>query len=554
MQAGRGIPDVEKWDTHETVLQGQGACENPFTEVDLSARFVHRESGKAITVDGFYDGGATWRIRFMPSETGTWSYATTSNDAVLDGRGGELNCVSPTAPYLHGPLYAKGVHFQHADGTRRYLISTRVSCHFSTPEVWEALTTYLNEHRIHRVLFIMGGVRGMIGDLYGPDLDYDRYNLEKFRKIDAFIDTLRRADILASPYFYYFNDLQQCPMTLEQDKAFIRYGMARFGAYCNVMPCLSNQVEGKHNPRQGNASTQYDPRNHAWGNEVGAYLKSKAVFGVPVTVHNPLENQLATNPSFYTYLKGWQFPWADFMLRQAQVGGLGAVDGWPDDTPEIVHAGGVEGAGGVWFESKYNPRAYASHNALMIHLRQFGIPVINEEPGYEMLCGVGTFRRLSPRNFNTQTSETLLKTFWTAALAGAYCMWGSLETYTLDDPMPGMANSVTPQYLRVLHDFMAALPYWEMVPDNEVVDPWPVEIEGKPQRTNFCLSKAPETYLFLCLYGRGIEVTLPEGQHYRVTRLNPRWGYEVDLDTIAGGTQEIPLPWGEWVVLCQRER
>jgi hypothetical protein len=42
-------------------------------------------------------------------------------------------------------------------------------------------------------------------------------------------------------------------------------------------------------------------------------------------------------------------------------------------------------------------------------------------------------------------------------------------------------------------------------------------------------------------------------QPYRVTRLNPRWGIETDLGTIPGGTQEIALPWGEWVVLCERE-
>ena len=37
---------------------------NPFADVTVQGRFCSQ--GKEVTVDGFYDGGHTWRVRFMP--------------------------------------------------------------------------------------------------------------------------------------------------------------------------------------------------------------------------------------------------------------------------------------------------------------------------------------------------------------------------------------------------------------------------------------------------------------------------------------------------------
>jgi hypothetical protein len=83
--------------------------------------------------------------------------------------------------------------------TARFVLSTRLSCHWAEPSEWLEAIDYLKENRINRILFIMGGVHGTVEQLYGPDHDFDRYDVEKFQAIDRFIDCLRRADILASP-------------------------------------------------------------------------------------------------------------------------------------------------------------------------------------------------------------------------------------------------------------------------------------------------------------------------------------------------------------------
>ena len=272
---------------------------------------------------------------------------------------GSLQCVSARAPYLHGPLHAEGYHFRHADGTRRYLVSTRVTCQFAGPAVRQARGPVLRREPAQPGLLHHRrdprDDRRSLRRHRGP-ADFSRYDVPRFQDIDAFIDELRRADIIAGPYFFYYPDGDQRAMTEDEDRAFLRYGMARFGAYCNVMPCLANQVEQKHTPGPKGGG-RYDPRNHVWANAMGRYLKEKAVFGVPVTVHNPLENQVpeGIKPSYYTLLGDWAFPWADLMLRQAQIGALGAVAELRDDLPEQYLCKAVPGPNNTLFPSSTTP-------------------------------------------------------------------------------------------------------------------------------------------------------------------------------------------------------
>ncbi|MGH2368054.1 MAG: hypothetical protein ACRDI2_07635, partial [Chloroflexota bacterium] len=353
-----------------------------------------------------------------------------------------------------------------------------------------------------------------------------------------FVDALRQAGILAAPYFYYFNDGVQRGLTFEQDRAYVRYGMARLGAYANVMPVLSNEVEQKYSDRRG----EYDLRSHAWANEIGAYLKERSVFGLPVTVHDPMETQQAVRPSFYTLLFDWPFPWTSHMLRQAQLCALSASDVISDDVPEQR------------WPISYNARGYARHNQLMIDLRRFGIPVVNEEPGYEMKGYSADLQKIDQRPFNTQTTETLIPTFWTATCAGTYCMWGHMGTYVTGDPLAATRDSETPRMLRALHDCVAALPYWEMEPNNDLVTAADEEIDGKSYRTNFCLAKRGAVYLVYSLHGGDVGLQLETGR-YALTQLDARTGDRIALGEItagAGGKETIAVAGHNQVVVATR--
>lgn len=58
--AAEGHGAVRRWEVFELTLPGPETG-NPFTEVQLGARFVL--GAKAVTVDGFYDGTGSYKIR-----------------------------------------------------------------------------------------------------------------------------------------------------------------------------------------------------------------------------------------------------------------------------------------------------------------------------------------------------------------------------------------------------------------------------------------------------------------------------------------------------------
>ena len=64
---------VEQWSRYETSLKG-AETGNPFTDVWLTATFSN--GNKKIKANGFYDGNGSYKIRFMPTETGECSIYT----------------------------------------------------------------------------------------------------------------------------------------------------------------------------------------------------------------------------------------------------------------------------------------------------------------------------------------------------------------------------------------------------------------------------------------------------------------------------------------------
>ena len=77
-----------------------------------------------ITVNGFYDGGSNYKVRFAPPFAGSWSYTTTSNGgAGLDGQTGTFVADEPSASN-HGPVIANRFALQHDDGTPHFSVGS----------------------------------------------------------------------------------------------------------------------------------------------------------------------------------------------------------------------------------------------------------------------------------------------------------------------------------------------------------------------------------------------------------------------------------------------
>jgi len=105
---------LEQWDTFEAEFSGP-AEGNPFVDVEFSATFALKH--RRVRVDGFYDGGGVYRVRFMPDAPGEWTFITQSNHEALDGLAGGF-AAEPAQGANHGPVgVVDRYHFAYADGT-----------------------------------------------------------------------------------------------------------------------------------------------------------------------------------------------------------------------------------------------------------------------------------------------------------------------------------------------------------------------------------------------------------------------------------------------------
>ena len=72
---------------------------NPYTSKSMSITFTGTSGnalGHSLTVGGYWDGGTSWGARFAPTQTGSWSYTTTSADSGLNAKTGTVTVTAPT--------------------------------------------------------------------------------------------------------------------------------------------------------------------------------------------------------------------------------------------------------------------------------------------------------------------------------------------------------------------------------------------------------------------------------------------------------------------------
>ena len=114
---------IEQYHAHDfsfsTTVTG-----NPF-DADLKGEF-RGPGGVRLTVPGFYDGGGVWKIRFSPVAAGRWSLRTTSSIPSLNGRTeSNIECAPNRNPTIHGGLLVDALHphhFIYQDGSRYFLM------------------------------------------------------------------------------------------------------------------------------------------------------------------------------------------------------------------------------------------------------------------------------------------------------------------------------------------------------------------------------------------------------------------------------------------------
>ena len=262
---------VEKWGRFEKILKGTRSG-NPFSEISLTAEFSN--GTQTIKANGFYDGDGVYKIRFMPVETGTWKYVTTSNSKELNNIKGEFICVNPGKDN-HGMVKVWNTYnFKYTDGKIYYPFGT-------TMYAW----THQGEKLQEETLFALktsgfNKLRMCVFPKYYTNVENDpelypyqklsqkkdstgrvtfSWNFKKFdpaffAHLEKQLDELRDIGIEADLIIFHPYDKGRWgfdDMGKENDEFYLKYLVARLASFRNVWWSMANEFDYiKTKPRE----------------------------------------------------------------------------------------------------------------------------------------------------------------------------------------------------------------------------------------------------------------------------------------------------------------
>jgi hypothetical protein len=233
------VPLVGKWGRFEQSFKSGIKYENPLQQCALQVAFVS-PLGQTNIVDGFWDGGKTWRVRFSPDQPGPWTYRSSCSDPAnreLNNQSGEFLCTSPTGQSRfaqHGPIrVAKdGHHFEHSDGSPFFWLADAAwnAPRLSTTRDWITYTQVRGGQNFSAVQWAAG--TGTDARNHSAFSGQSRIAIdpEYFQALDQKVDLMNRAGLLSviAP-LWGTSGADELPE--EQVARLVRYMNARWGAY-----------------------------------------------------------------------------------------------------------------------------------------------------------------------------------------------------------------------------------------------------------------------------------------------------------------------------------
>lgn len=109
---------MRQYEMFELTFQGEEP-QDSWVKADLHA--VFQCGTERRTVKGFYAGNGTYKVRFLPEQTGMYEWRTTG---LIEAAGTE-ECI-PASDGRHGMVRTKGMHFAYEDGTKYLPFGTTI--------------------------------------------------------------------------------------------------------------------------------------------------------------------------------------------------------------------------------------------------------------------------------------------------------------------------------------------------------------------------------------------------------------------------------------------
>jgi hypothetical protein len=510
---------VEAYDFVEVTIKADAPdAPNPFTDVVVSGKFSRAGQPEA-TVDGFCDSadGRVFRIRFMPSAAGDYSYSVTyqqgefrkdqggSFRAVNGNRRGVLR-VDPAYPF-HFIWEGTGEHYFFNGSTAFFMMGWRDDA------VINGIIDRLSRLKINRIRPMLAArtsqfwgepivpsqdfqiclnpwVAERPENVTNPGFDYARFNVPYWQKWDRMLRYAWARDLILSVVLDW-NDSKVHPAAGGPDELrYFRYAVARLGAYSNLNWDLGDDITAYHNDE--------------WAHLVGPLIKKWDPYRHLITDHPNSDREPLDRVSDwmdFTSFQEWRRPLHGWMVAQRQ------------------------------------------KQAKLGHV----IPQTDEEYGYEDHYPNGSSYGF-PDLHNADNNR---RAAWQIAMAGTYQTTGETAkrgTGVWPDTGGGWINGRGDDTMVMLNgyvhmvDFFTAFDWWKAEPHDELVD-----------GGAYCLAELGRVYVVYLPRGGHVTVQLEPGR-YQAEWFNPRNGQRTPHSAAEGPkwTSAAPPDAGDWVLFLRR--
>ena len=508
---------VEVYDFIEVTLDVSAPdAGNCFTDVTLTGEFQKEQSSPA-KVRGFCDSGdgSVYRIRFMPSTPGKYSFSIVYDQGSFQKK--FAGTFEALASHRRGPIRVDKQYPWHFvwEGTGEHYFFNGTTAYWlmgwKDERIIQSSIERLHRLEINRIRACISGRTGTqygekamntdtwnvwltpfeakhTNDLFHPGFNWKRFNIAYWQKYDRMLRFARDHDMIISLVL----DMNDNPVHpdggSEDERRYIRYAIDRFAAFSNITWDLGDDLDGF--------------RDDKWTHETGTLIKS----------WDPYKH-LATSHPMHDIHQDRTSEWFDFTSFQE----------WSRDQHRYILG-----------QRKKQ--------------QQLGriIPQTNEEYGYE------DHYPLWAKGPGSETADVLRRTAWDIYMAGGYQTAGETVrrgTNIWPDSGGGWLNArgdytmtMFVGYSRIV-DFFTTFEWWKTEPHDELVN-----------GGNYCLAFSGHLYAIYLPNAGKVHVHLEPGS-YQAKWYSPLTGDWIAIgDAIQGSEWESPdAPgYGDWALLITR--
>ncbi len=231
---------VEVWGRMEITIENERVYEDPYRDVVLEGVFEGPD-GAVHEWWGFYDGNSDWRIRFMPNEPGLWDYRLKFSDEATPIRSGAFEAIEGDTPGMISAFPSNPIWFGYSSGKGMLLRAFHVGDRFFADNFDAAqriqVLDYLQDQG-YNTLSIASHYLNRASPGRGDGWETPQLwplDANEYRKMENILDELERRRLLVFPFAGFFGQKSNYPRNAEDQELYIRYTLARLGAYWNLM-------------------------------------------------------------------------------------------------------------------------------------------------------------------------------------------------------------------------------------------------------------------------------------------------------------------------------